>query len=110
MLFLLHPQNDVGVTPQLFQVVKGAFVGAKEMDDYITIVHQDPPTFGIPLYSPGERSCFFLGIFSNAIGQRLKLPAAFASTDQEKVCKEGFVANIKQNDISTFFIQNCVYQ
>jgi hypothetical protein len=61
---LLHTYNYMGITPQPFQVIIGALLGGKQVDNHITKVNKQPAAGSISFVAPGNNPGVLFGLFA----------------------------------------------
>ena len=74
------------------------------MDDYISIIHQDPVAFSFSLDPDWFDSHGFEFVF-NVVGDALDLPSGFSAANDKIVSKGGKAGDIQKNQIEGFETQ-----
>ena len=78
----------------------------EDMDDYITVIHEYPQGFPIPLYPQGS-DLFFLEIFLDSVSNGLGMAVGSTAADNEVVSKRGKFLHLQDNGITGFGIRSC---
>lgn len=95
---LLHPHDDGGIAPQIFQVVKVPRPGVKEVNDHIPVIEQHPARGCFAFYA--QRAFpVLLHSFFDLVHNRFRLAFAFRRGDDEKVGYGRYLASIKQDNV-----------
>ena len=86
VIFLLHPQQDLSIAPQLFKVIILTHIWREEMHDHISIVEDQPALFRPP-FDASLFLVFLLGGFQHTFGKRVEHAVARAVADDEIIRK-----------------------
>jgi hypothetical protein len=100
---LLHSQQHFSVLPQLFKVVVIALVRREDVNDYISVVHNDPAfaCFALDLTLLAMRLVH--GI-DGCIRKGIEHAVAGAGTQDEVVGKRCDVFDVEQENVLPFFV------
>jgi hypothetical protein len=108
IFWLLQPQQNLSIRPQLFQIIKLALVGGKKMYDDVTVIHDHPAIAGKALLlSPFIM--FGPNVVNRCVGKRVDHAVAGAGTDNEIVGKRDNAFQVNQDNIFTLFVFKGVY-
>ena len=80
------------------------------MDNDFAEIDEHPSCLWIPLYAPRSHSRFFFGILGDRPSQCAQLALIFSVTENEVIGENRLVANVKHQNIATFFVNNRINQ
>ena len=85
-IFLLHPQQNLSIAPELFEIVILAHIWREEMNDYIPVIQNQPAFFSSAFDAP-FLLMLLLRYFQHAFGERVEHAVTGAIADNEIIGK-----------------------
>jgi len=83
-------------------------IGREEMDNHVTVVHDEPALARFSIHAPSFLVILFQG-FEYALGKRVQHPVTGAVADDEIIGKRCDIFDIEKQNILRFFVFQCVY-
>jgi hypothetical protein len=105
---LLDYQQSLGARPKLIQAIVIALGNREDMDNYISIVQQNPVSL-LHAFAVARTNVLLFQFFLNIAGDGLYLPVAIAATNHKIIGYYRNLTDVQQDNIFGLFVVRNFY-